>query len=139
MSQWLYINGFPGVGKLTVAKELQKLVPNSKVYHNHLFIDPIAAVVDRSSPHYNAMRSVILSCDLEENLRRIVSVDRRIGSTKLLDSDLLQDIRRREQVFQLRDERELSLDITNLSPEQAALVIWEHVKEVGPLVGASRL
>lgn len=144
MSQWIYINGFPGVGKLTVAKELQKLVPNSKVYHNHLFIDPIAAVVDRSSTHYNTLRtdlrryilnmlatseaaqdatliftdsrctsevgilavkdyqdaatkrgvpliSVILSCDLEENLRRIVSVDRSIpgGSTKLRDSDLL--------------------------------------------------
>lgn len=57
MPQYIYINGFPGVGKLTVAKELEKLIPDSKVYHNHLLIDPIAALVDRSSPHYRAMRT----------------------------------------------------------------------------------
>lgn len=57
MSPYIYINGYPGIGKLTIAKELEKLVPNSKVYHNHLLIDPIAPLVDRDSPHYHNIRT----------------------------------------------------------------------------------
>lgn len=57
MLPYIYINGYPGIGKLTIAKELEKLVPNSKVYHNHLFIDPIAPLVDRDSPHYQDIRT----------------------------------------------------------------------------------
>ncbi|KAK1766698.1 hypothetical protein QBC33DRAFT_83827 [Phialemonium atrogriseum] len=51
MLQYIYINGYPGVGKLTVAKELEKLIPGSKIYHNHLLIDPVAPLVERTSPH----------------------------------------------------------------------------------------
>ncbi|KAF5685237.1 ribose 5-phosphate isomerase A [Fusarium circinatum] len=57
MPCFVYINGFPGIGKLTIANELQQLLPSSKVYHNHLFIDPIDALVERSSPSYHAMRT----------------------------------------------------------------------------------
>ncbi|KAK1252713.1 hypothetical protein MKX08_003900 [Trichoderma sp. CBMAI-0020] len=57
MPSYIYINGYPGIGKLTIAKELEKLIPNSKVYHNHLFIDPIAPLVDRDSPHYHDIRT----------------------------------------------------------------------------------
>ncbi|KAF4949036.1 hypothetical protein FGADI_9321 [Fusarium gaditjirri] len=57
MPCFIYINGFPGVGKLTIAKELQQLLPGSKVYHNHLLIDPIDALVERSSPGYHEMRT----------------------------------------------------------------------------------
>ncbi|KAL7899223.1 hypothetical protein HDV63DRAFT_334189 [Trichoderma sp. SZMC 28014] len=57
MPPFIYINGYPGIGKLTIAKELEKLVPDSKVYHNHLFIDPIAPLVDRDSPHYQDIRT----------------------------------------------------------------------------------
>jgi hypothetical protein len=57
MPSYIYINGYPGIGKLTIAKELEKLVPNSKVYHNHLFIDPVAPLVDRDSPHYQDIRT----------------------------------------------------------------------------------
>lgn len=54
---FIYINGYPGVGKLTVARELEKLLPKSKIYHNHLLIDPIAPLVDRTSPEYTAIRT----------------------------------------------------------------------------------
>lgn len=57
MPPYIYINGCPGIGKLTIAKELEKLVLNSKVYHNHLLIDPIASLVDRDSPHYHDIRT----------------------------------------------------------------------------------
>ncbi|KAK2134378.1 hypothetical protein NOF04DRAFT_1168998 [Fusarium oxysporum II5] len=54
---FIYISGFPGIGKLTIAKELQQLLPDSKVYHNHLLIDPIDALVERSSPGYHGIRT----------------------------------------------------------------------------------
>ncbi|RBR04851.1 hypothetical protein FVER53590_03601 [Fusarium verticillioides] len=57
MPCFIYINGYPGIGKLTIAKELQQLLPDSKVYHNHLLIDPIDALVERSSPGYHEMRT----------------------------------------------------------------------------------
>ncbi|RBA19099.1 hypothetical protein FPRO05_10028 [Fusarium proliferatum] len=57
MPCFVYINGYPGIGKLTIAKELQQLLPSSKIYHNHLLIDPIDALVERSSPGYHEMRT----------------------------------------------------------------------------------
>ncbi|KAF6823854.1 hypothetical protein CPLU01_11163 [Colletotrichum plurivorum] len=57
MSYYIYINGYPGIGKLTIAKELQSRLQHSKIYHNHLMIDPIAPIVDRTSPDYHAIRT----------------------------------------------------------------------------------
>ncbi|KAG4289877.1 hypothetical protein FPRO06_04699 [Fusarium proliferatum] len=57
MSCFIYINSYPGIGKLTIAKELQQLLPDSKVYHNHLLIDPVDALVERSSAGYHEMRT----------------------------------------------------------------------------------
>lgn len=50
----IWINGFPGVGKLTVARELQRLIPGSILVDNHQLID----VVDlpRDHPDYTAQR-----------------------------------------------------------------------------------
>lgn len=39
---FVYINGYPGIGKLTVANELTKIVPSSEVIGNHSLIDPVA-------------------------------------------------------------------------------------------------
>lgn len=63
MPHFIYINGFPGVGKLTIAQELEKIIHNAKIFHNHLIIDPVAALVDRDSPEYLPIRT---------NLRRHV-------------------------------------------------------------------
>ncbi|KAF5978673.1 ribose 5-phosphate isomerase A [Fusarium coicis] len=57
MPCFVYINGYPGIGKLTIVRELQQLLPDSKVYHNHLLIDPVEALVERSSPGYHEMRT----------------------------------------------------------------------------------
>lgn len=43
----MVIYGPPGVGKLTVAKELSKLT-GYKILHNHLAIDMVESVIDRS-------------------------------------------------------------------------------------------
>lgn len=39
---YIYINGYPGIGKYAIAKEPQKLIPNSKIYQNEWLLDPIA-------------------------------------------------------------------------------------------------
>ncbi|KAF5970483.1 hypothetical protein FBULB1_9680 [Fusarium bulbicola] len=66
MPCFVYINGYPGIGKLTIANELQQLLPDSKVYHNHLLIDPIDALVERSSPGYHEMRTGLRRYALNE-------------------------------------------------------------------------
>ncbi|KAG8354762.1 hypothetical protein FVEN_g7154 [Fusarium venenatum] len=61
----IHINGYPGTGKLTIARKLvDLLLPyNGKLVHNHLLIDPVGAILPRSSPDYQhvrrALRSVI--------------------------------------------------------------------------------
>ncbi|KAI9795716.1 MAG: hypothetical protein M1833_006885 [Piccolia ochrophora] len=55
----VYINGYPGVGKLTVARELSKLISNSKIIDNHHLIDPVAMVYDRTMPEYQPLRRAV--------------------------------------------------------------------------------
>ncbi|TDZ48443.1 hypothetical protein CTRI78_v008163 [Colletotrichum trifolii] len=114
MPYYIYINGYPGIGKLTVAKELQGLLPNSKVYHNRLLIDPIAPIVEledvrRTTWIFTDSRStspsgataaedyqraaeqrgakftpIMLHYDLEENLRRIANEEQLSGENTKL-------------------------------------------------------
>ncbi|KDN69430.1 hypothetical protein CSUB01_05347 [Colletotrichum sublineola] len=186
MSPFIYINGYPGVGKLTVAKELSKLLPKAKVFSNHLLIDLAAAVFDRPAEEYQPLRqalrrevltsiatakstrevteiftdqqsssnlgsssardyqnaasirgspfiSVVLHCELEQNLTRAAGGDRDKGfNTKLTDPDILRSIREREDIFRFQDEYELELDVTQLSPGEAAAKICDHVAAVLP-------
>ncbi|KAK1727980.1 uncharacterized protein BDZ83DRAFT_717369 [Colletotrichum acutatum] len=58
MACFIYINGYPGVGKLTIANAVSKLIPRSRVFHNHLLIDPVAALLDRDDVEaYNDLRT----------------------------------------------------------------------------------
>ncbi|KAH7161613.1 hypothetical protein EDB81DRAFT_350073 [Dactylonectria macrodidyma] len=57
MPCFIYINEYPGIGKLTITLELQKVSPGAKVFHNHLIIDPVAALVDCDSPEYHTIRT----------------------------------------------------------------------------------
>ena len=55
------LNGFPGTGKLTILKHLQKYLPaeTTCLLDNHLLIDPVVAVIpDRSDRHHELRRSV---------------------------------------------------------------------------------
>ncbi|OAA75213.1 hypothetical protein LEL_07201 [Akanthomyces lecanii RCEF 1005] len=53
--QFVWINGMPGVGKLTVARALHALLPGSHLVDNHSLIDQVT--VPRSDPSYNAERA----------------------------------------------------------------------------------
>ena len=59
MNPIIYLNGYPGVRKFTIAKELVKKIPNSKLIDNHLLIDPINAIYDRSDNEYQESRMLL--------------------------------------------------------------------------------
>lgn len=53
----ILINGYPGVGKYTIAKLLHNaLGSNSTFIHNHLLIDPVEAIYPGRTPAHYALR-----------------------------------------------------------------------------------
>jgi hypothetical protein len=54
----VFIYGYPGVGKLTVATELQKLT-NYKLFHNHLAVDLVEPVFEFGSKPFIELREEI--------------------------------------------------------------------------------
>ncbi|KAH6690505.1 hypothetical protein F5X68DRAFT_253396 [Plectosphaerella plurivora] len=59
--QYIYINGYPSVGKLTVAKELQKLFPGSQVLDFNTMINMVPPTDPVDSPNYIANRTRVRS------------------------------------------------------------------------------
>ncbi|KAJ7346990.1 hypothetical protein DFH08DRAFT_870019 [Mycena albidolilacea] len=55
----LFINGFPGVGKLSVAREVQKQLTASRLLDNHLLIDVAQAIEPNRGPAHYALRTVL--------------------------------------------------------------------------------
>lgn len=53
----LFINGFPGVGKLSIAREVHKRLAASRLLDNHLLIDPAQAIEPNRSPAHYALRT----------------------------------------------------------------------------------
>lgn len=59
---FIYINGYPGVGKLTIAQHLVPHLPHpARLLGNHLLIDPVGALLDRTSPEYQSFRKAVRS------------------------------------------------------------------------------
>ncbi|KAI8628542.1 hypothetical protein F5Y19DRAFT_476524 [Xylariaceae sp. FL1651] len=52
----IWINGFPGSGKLTVATALQTLNKSITLIDNHKLIDPVSSRLPRSHPKYQQER-----------------------------------------------------------------------------------
>ncbi|KAI1123613.1 hypothetical protein F5Y10DRAFT_280788 [Nemania abortiva] len=52
----IWINGFPGSGKLTVATALQALGESITLIDNHTLIDPVSARIPRDHPDYQRER-----------------------------------------------------------------------------------
>ncbi|KAF2667328.1 hypothetical protein BT63DRAFT_441012 [Microthyrium microscopicum] len=184
MGVFIYLIGFPGVGKLTVAKELSQIIPNSKVFDNHLIIDPASAIVERNMPEYVPLRislrklcldaiansqstkhiswiftdsqtsdgkgagnprdyqeaaisqgaefiSVVLNCDLEENIRRVGSRNRIETRGKLTDEAILESIYKGEPIFRFgKDANEIEIDVSHLAAKDVAELIASHVRIV---------
>ncbi|KAJ5174929.1 uncharacterized protein N7482_000806 [Penicillium canariense] len=181
----VHLNGFPGVGKLTIARFLLKLLPFAKLVHNHLLINPADAILHRTQPGYQTLRRAIrqtifsaltsepatfdttyiftdfqsddelgaavcaeylataevrraafipimLFCDEKTNMQRLVSSDRELHS-KLTDVELVSKFRLEEDVHRFTGHPNYSeLDVSNLTPEEAARQIYEHLKHICP-------
>jgi hypothetical protein len=65
----IHINGFPGTGKLTIAREVVTILHEHfaasgsgeqvKLVHNHLMINPADAVLHRTQPGYQKLRKAL--------------------------------------------------------------------------------
>jgi adenylylsulfate kinase-like enzyme len=54
----IWINGFPGSGKLTIVKALATLHEDLIILDNHKLIDPVAARISRNHPDYQRERKL---------------------------------------------------------------------------------
>jgi DNA polymerase III delta prime subunit len=171
----VFIYGPPGVGKLTVARELARET-GYKVFHNHVSIDcaetvfdfgtrPFGSVVGKirlavfeeaaregvslvftfvyacpeDTPfvervcemvegHGGRVLFVRLVCAREELERRLPHPERaRVG--KMASLDTLREVTSRYDIFSPVPEREsLSIDNTDLPPDEAARLIVGHYR-----------
>jgi chloramphenicol 3-O-phosphotransferase len=59
----IFLNGFPGVGKLTIARALKGLLPrypdSIRLIDNHTLIDPAQAIIPDRGPAHKALRAKI--------------------------------------------------------------------------------
>lgn len=96
----------------------------SEITETSSVLDYRDAAIKRGCP----LISVILDCDLDENLRRATSHGRVSGGTsKLTDPGIVREIRDSEGIYHFKDKYELELDVTSLSSQEAAQEIWKHV------------
>ncbi|KAH7255364.1 uncharacterized protein BKA55DRAFT_725638 [Fusarium redolens] len=177
----VWINGFPGTGKKTIADAMKQLDPNILVLDNHKLIDP-AAAFSREHPEYNTQRQkyrqeflqkyvlhhsshdhlvvftdfqsdnelgqsvvqeyanaasyagrpflpVYLTCGLEANIKRVDNAERvASGTTKLLDQDLLRNLRERCELFRFQGYPSLMIDSTDKTALENAKKILDTVE-----------
>jgi AAA domain len=64
----IFISGLPGVGKLTVAKELSAIT-GYKLFHNHLTVDLLLSVFAFGSPQFVELRESIWLSVFEQACR----------------------------------------------------------------------
>lgn len=179
----IHINGFPGVGKLTVARELEKLT-GGRLIDNHAIINLAYLATEHGTPEFfdlhksltaalyktlsqvkglnlliftnaqaaelpedidrlNRIRDlaaarkeifvpVVLTCDPEENKRRVVSADR-AERKKLTHVGILEDMLQNYTPYIPDDPHTLVLDVTHRTPLESAAFIKQHCDSLRPL------
>ena len=75
-------------------------------------------------------KPIYLTCDPDENLKRIVSLDRmNSGTGKLTDPQLLKEFHSRCRLFESPTCRGLTVDTTHISPHQAAAKMLAFIND----------
>ncbi|GAW23589.1 hypothetical protein ANO14919_131630 [Xylariales sp. No.14919] len=77
----VWINGFPGSGKLTVAKAIAALHEPATVLDNHRLIDPVEARYPRSHPEYQQQRHLYRQAMLVEHVCNTATLGRLVIAT----------------------------------------------------------
>ncbi|KAF5633590.1 hypothetical protein F52700_6044 [Fusarium sp. NRRL 52700] len=178
----VWLNGFPGTGKKTIADAMKQLDPSITVLYNHKLIDPVEAVLSRDHLDYNIRRKqfrqfilqgvvlhpsshdklvvftdfqsdnelgqsvaqeyadaarhadrpflpVYLTCGLEANIKRVDNAERvASGTTKLLDQELLRNMRKRCELFRFQGYPGLMIDSTEKTALENARKILDTVE-----------
>lgn len=92
-------------------------------------------VKDMAQARGSELIPVIVSCNEEENVRRLASADR-LKFSKITDVSLLLQFRGQSEpppVFKFEGhENRLEVNVTDLSAEEAAAIIFEHVEKYLP-------
>ncbi|PSN62752.1 hypothetical protein BS50DRAFT_680100 [Corynespora cassiicola Philippines] len=180
----IYLNAYPGTGKLTVCQELAKLLGPSLVtiVDNHTLANPVARRLFPNDIEYEMEKQkerqhifdeivesenkdvrgkvvvmtdfqidnklgrsvtaefaeaaeragrlfvpIVLTCSLEENIRRITSENRRHGRTaKLIDPGTLGAIRCEHESLMFEQDGDYVLDVSDMAPQKVArkIVYW---------------
>jgi hypothetical protein len=68
----------------------------------------------------SALISVILTCEIEENIRRLTSPSRGVANTKLTDVGILRETRDTEDIYRFGGPLELEIDVTSKTAEVVA-------------------
>jgi len=77
---------------------------------------------------------VVLSCSEEEHQKRVVAPERgALGRSKLTDAGLVAEMRGRSAIHCFGVPEELTIDITELAPEDTAEKIRQHLQNLGIL------
>lgn len=82
------LNGFPGTGKLTIARVLQSRLEevNTRLIDNHLIIDPAEAIHPSRGPEHKALRNRLRQTILDE-LRSLPNPDTLVIMTVCLGAN----------------------------------------------------
>ena len=90
---------------------------------------PIFKATEKMAQSRNALFvPVRLLCDEAENLRRVVSPERKLNMKEIAPEGLIR-VRKDNDVFISNHTNELSLDVTRINPEESAKIILDHVSK----------
>ena len=111
-----------------------ELKNTTMVFTDQQSSSPVGSAV--SKEYENAARarrsrffSIRIQCEEEEHVRRATSKERKDGrTTKLTDESLIRRIRETEDVFSFGGEDELTIDVTELTPQEAAQRVSSFVR-----------
>ena len=85
--------------------------------------------------YYNTARrlnsrfiSIILTCEAEENERRLTAQGRGGSNTKLTEVGILRAIWQEEDIYHFDGENELEINVSETSPQEAAKAILEFIE-----------
>jgi len=75
-------------------------------------------------------KPIYLTCDIDENVKRVATLDRiNSGTKKLTDTQLLKDFHSRCKLFRFDHCSGLTIDTTNMSPQEAAVKMLAFINE----------
>lgn len=97
--------------------------------HNDLGQTVAMEYVDAARMSGRPFLPVTMMCKVEENMRRVESVERqRSGSGKLLDAEELKAMRTRSKLLSFADRESFELDVSHITPQEAAIILRDHVR-----------